>query len=824
MLFESITNSKQLTASATGTWNTSGGSPTTAFSCLDTSALFGLGADNPGVYATYSFQANVTGGAGSAGSAGGWYLAAAYQTAAAAAGTPATAGSGIYRAQVYPAYETLIGSQSPLAWWELADASGSDTAADSSGNNRTGAATAVTFGIATSTALLPYTCAEFGTTSTITTTYQPGLAAVTVEAWVNLDGFAQAGNPRIMASSHTDEDNKGFELYLTGGTAPTIYFGNGTTNGGVIASGIPASGWTYLAGTYNAGTVGLFVNGGGGLVGFGFTGNMAAGTAPGISVGFNAAYNGDHVTGLLAQCAIYGSALTAAQILAHYQSGISGVPVFASNGVIQAQGTAATACSYFADLLNVGPGTANTWQPGTLVADASATTRTPPSDGVDTSGLTSRVTWAWAGVSTGGSTVTQVPAPQQTWTSAITTAQLNGPTGPKQALQFLNNPPLFKVAQGLSTSIAGSALSTLSFGSAPSIDTYSGWNGTGTYTAQLPGLYLAAPLVSFAANGAGQRYAGLSVAGTQGTTTLQGGAYPAVGTGGVTAAGQIRVLDLQAGDTVSLQAGQTSGSSLNLAGTAATTRLVLAYLCPYSSGGVASATPPYTPFRWQAGFTAAQLPALLSQHLGNDLSFLVGRPYFTGYQGSAQTGFANNTWNAVSIDTPGGLIHGSYGDNYGGWSASQNAYVAQQPGWYLTLFEGYASLPGSVSPGPYLTAGFNVPTSGGVPPLTSPDWFQSLYIPLLSGSPPGVSAVGTYYLMQGESVQPMLNARNWGGSWGTYVSSTTRSQFSLCWLAELRYVTSMLLLTAPGGRQNAPNGGRRPCRTAPYCPSSPPPE
>ena len=68
VLFETITNSKQLTASATGTWNASGGSPTTAFqSCLDTSALFGLGADNPGVYATYTFGANVTGGAGSAG-------------------------------------------------------------------------------------------------------------------------------------------------------------------------------------------------------------------------------------------------------------------------------------------------------------------------------------------------------------------------------------------------------------------------------------------------------------------------------------------------------------------------------------------------------------------------------------------------------------------------------------------------------------------------------------------------------------------------------------------------------------------------------------
>jgi hypothetical protein len=784
VLFESITNSKQLTASATGAWNTSGGSPTTAFSCLDTSALFGLGADNPGVYATYSFAANVTGGAGSAGSAGGWYLTAAYQTAAAAAGTPATAGTGIYRAQAYPSYEALVAGQSPLAWWELTDASGSDTAADSSGNNHTGAATAVSFGIATSTALLPFTCAQFGATSTISTTYQPGLAGVTVEAWVNLDGLSQTGTPTLMASSQTGSDNKGFVLELSGGNAPAVVFGNSITHASVASgTAVPASGWTYMAGTMGAGTVALYVNG----VTQGITtlaGNMAAGTAAGIGVGFNPGSGAGNVSGLLAQCAIYGSVLTAAQISAHYQSGLSMVPVYAGNGVIQAQGTAATACSYFTDLLNVGPGTATTWWPGVLVADASATTRTPPSDGVDTSGLTSRVTWAWAGVSTGGSTVTQVPAPQQTWTAAITTTQLNGPTGPRQALTFLNNPPLFKVAQGLSSSVAGSALSVLSFGSAATIDTYSGWNGTNAYTAQLPGLYLAAPLVSFAANAGGQRFAGLSVAGTQGTTTLQGGAYLAVGTGGVTSAGQIRVLDLQAGDTVSLAAGQTSGGALALAGTAATTRLVLAYLCPYSSGGVASATPPYTPFRWQAGFTAAQLPSLLSQHLGNDLSFLVNKPYMTGYQGSAQTGFVNGTWNAVTIDTVGGLIHGSNGDNYSGWSATQNAYVAQQPGWYLAIFEGYASLPGSVSPGPYLTAGFNVPTSGGVPPLTSPDWYQSCYFPMTAGSPPGVSGISCYYLSVGESVQPMMRAQNWGGSWATYVSATTKSQFSAIFLCE----------------------------------------
>ena len=244
------------------------------------------------------------------------------------------------------------------------------------------------------------------------------------------------------------------------------------------------------------------------------------------------------------------------------------------------------------------------------------------------------------------------------------------------------------------------------------------------------------------------------------------------------------MLDLQAGDTVSLWAEQTSGSSLALAGTAATTRLVMAYMCPFSGGGVASATPPYTPFRWCAGLTAAQMPGLLSQHLGNDLSFLVNRPYFTGYQATAQSGLASGTWQAVTIDTPGGLIHGSYGDNYAGWSSSLNAYVAQQPGWYLAIFEGFGTLPASLAAEPYLTAGFSVPTSGGVPPLTSPDWYQSCYFPFTSGAAPGVSAIGLYYLAVNESVQPQMKAQNWGGTWGTTSAAATRSQLSIIWMCE----------------------------------------
>ena len=55
---------------------------------------------------------------------------------------------------------------------------------------------------------------------------------------------------------------------------------------------------------------------------------------------------------------------------------------------------------------------------------------------------------------------------------------------------------------------------------------------------------------------------------------------------------------------------------------------------------------------------------------------------------------------------------------------------------------------------------------------------------MTSGAAPGVSAIGTYYLQAQESVQPMLRAQNWAGSWGTYVSAATKSQLTVCYLCE----------------------------------------
>ena len=301
------------------------------------------------------------------------------------------------------------------------------------------------------------------------------------------------------------------------------------------------------------------------------------------------------------------------------------------------------------------------------------------------------------------------------------------------------------------------------------------------------GLYLAFGCFPFTHNTTGVRYTGFT---TSTGTLFQGPAYSAVtATSAPTSVTAFRVLDLHANDTVTPVVYQSSGGSLALTDGSPgyVSRFGMLYLCPYSSGGVNSATPPVTSFHWYAGVPSTALLGYLNQHLGNDLSFLVNRPYFTGYQATAQTGFVNGTWNTVSIDTPGGILHGSLGDNYGGWNAAANSYVAQQPGWYLVMSEVYAALPNELTG--FISAGIQVPTSGGIAPAFSPDQYQTMFFPQTAATTPapGAAAIGMYYLAAGESVQPVIKCSGWNsGTWGTTVSTNPmiNSQLTICWMAE----------------------------------------
>ncbi len=465
-----------------------------------------------------------------------------------------------------------------------------------------------------------------------------------------------------------------------------------------------------------------------------------------------------------------------------------------ANGVFQYGTTTHNNCPWYLDLINPGFGSVNTWQPSFWWLTAS----TPIifANGSDTAGQTTRMGWLWNGVSTGGGTLGSIPVPTTSW-GTVTSAALNTTLG--SCLTLLNNPPMLRVTAASSQNFTTSGTGAILFTGAPNVDNYGGWSTANSiYTVPLPGLYLFCPTVGWGTqSSAGVRYSGLETrsGGTGIGNFYQGPVYKAtpVGPGitgvGMTGTSVVRILSLAKNDTVLTYGLQNSGGNLTLLPSYGS-RLIGAYMGQVAATGtVLTYATPSTSFRWQAGaLSGTALTAALNQHLGADITFLMNRPYFTGYQLTAQTGFGTAAaFNKVTIDTLGAPPNGGNGDNYGGWDATNHRYVSQLAGWYLCIADLYAVPPVSGTAG-VLTAGFNVSSSGSIIPSSSPDQFQQVYYPVSTGGPPpGATAINLYYLAPGESVYPSLQAQSWGGAWGTYVSTSASaqvySQFSCFWVS-----------------------------------------
>lgn len=473
-------------------------------------------------------------------------------------------------------------------------------------------------------------------------------------------------------------------------------------------------------------------------------------------------------------------------------AGMSVNSIFRDIGVFQYGSPAVANTPYYLDLAPVGYGSTATWQPSfywltpstpTIVANAS-----------DTSGITTRMGFAWHTVQAGGSAVPSVPSVAQSW-GTVTSPMLNGMGS---ALAFLNNPPALRCITTTGQGINNSTNTIIQFNAAPQLDNYAGWStAVSSYTAPLPGMYLFSPTVVWGtASSSGIRWSGLLVHAGGTNATHNGPVYaatpvgPGVSGAGLTATAQARILSLNAGDTVQAVGFQNAGVTVPLY-TGYNTRLIGAYMGQQAAAGTTLAyTPPVTGFRFQAGALAGTaLTAALNARIGGDLAFLLNRPYFTGFQATSQSGFANNSgFHQVNIDTLGALPRGGNGDSYGGWDPVNHRYASQVAGWYLVLADLYPTPPASGTAG-VLTAGIFCSTSGGITPSSSPDNYQQVYYPVATGGPPpGGFAAGMYYLQPGEYVYPMLNVTNWGGTWGTFVSagtaSTIHSQFSCFYMSE----------------------------------------
>lgn len=442
------------------------------------------------------------------------------------------------------------------------------------------------------------------------------------------------------------------------------------------------------------------------------------------------------------------------------------------------------ACAFFLDIQNTTSGAP--WQPTVTIIDSSSTAAIPRWNATDSSGETPRFFTIWAAVSSNTSSygTPATPAPYiGPYSSATTlgttgspTVNVNSAAGIAGPLNFLANPPIFRASNSSAQSISNNSATAVTLPGTADVDNYTGWNGT-TYTVQRPGLYLCHGVAAYTANSTGTRRAGLNINGT----TYWGPGYAAI-IAGHTIATKTQIFSLQAGDTITLMTEQNSGGALTLA-SADISRMFVAWL---GLEGTPSTlwTPPDTSFRWTAGTPGTSLPPLFQQHLANDLNFLVSRPYLMAYQTAAQSGFANNSWNTVTLDTVAGIAHSDTGDNYSGWtSGASNNYTAQVAGWYLVVAEVFATFPtGSAQS---LRAGILTVTSGGRTPSSSPDRYQELF-PSPATYAPGATAVGLYYLLPGESVTVQVYGQNYvtSGTWGTQAATANASHLEVIWIGE----------------------------------------
>ncbi len=406
-------------------------------------------------------------------------------------------------------------------------------------------------------------------------------------------------------------------------------------------------------------------------------------------------------------------------------------------------------------------------------SDSSAGSYTYNNRLTDYSGDLTRFCGMWAATAGAVAIALSVPSPPA-WESGgtVTSNALNGDVIGNPLL-LLNAPPALRAGTPLTTAVAGGSTVTVPLGD-PQIDTYTSFSPSAhTWTVPLDGVYLVHGLAYYGTATTTNVQAGIQV---NGSLTLWGPAYQAAGTGS-TAPQVTRLLDLQAGDVVKLVTqSNTSGNALGSAYPSRLVSLWMSALAP--SNGAWSWSPPDTGFRWQAGTPGSSVTAQFQQHLTNDLSFLIERPYLLNYQGTAQAGLAENEFHTITMNsTPAGRVHGSAGDPYGGWGTGSGGYwAAPVPGWYLVV-AGYAQAVPASTPASCVAAILQTPQGS-----QEPDWYQQVST-TSAGFLPGAEAVGAYYLRAGDTVQPQYQQQD-GGAFATTVSAGHESSFGCVWLSE----------------------------------------
>jgi hypothetical protein len=222
------------------------------------------------------------------------------------------------------AYDQIINSDGPQAYWRLGEAAGTTTSVDASGQSNNGTFTGVTLGSAGAIA------GNTAMTISTTTGRMVGEKAYsmpqqfTVEAWVKQSGVNRGGRIIGFGNSKTGNSGGGGDRMLYMRTNGSIVFGvnDGAQRTLTSTSGKNDGLWHHVVGSYDNGAMKLYVDGvlsGSALVGpasiyYGWwrVGYDNTNTWPG---------GGATQTGMgIDEAAVYPYALTPAQVQSHYSA------------------------------------------------------------------------------------------------------------------------------------------------------------------------------------------------------------------------------------------------------------------------------------------------------------------------------------------------------------------------------------------------------------------------------------------------------------------------------------------------------------------------
>lgn len=167
-------------------------------------------------------------------------------------------------------------------------------------------------------------------------------AVLTVEAWVRPDAAVQ-DYASVATKTTADHWGDGYGMYSSGGS---IYFWVNDDPNDVATPVLPTDSWSHVVGTYDGSTIRMYLNGA--LVqSFAYAQPITHSTSP-LLIGDAAGVGNYHWNGTLDEVALYNRALTATEVLQHYQLGTAPAADVAgpTGGSVDATGLTGTGSRY----------------------------------------------------------------------------------------------------------------------------------------------------------------------------------------------------------------------------------------------------------------------------------------------------------------------------------------------------------------------------------------------------------------------------------------------------------------------------------------------